>query len=127
MDGLLCCDGVPYPPEGICSKDCNLDSDRAIKEAVRPIDRKAIAESLRTLEVGEWSYKREPGVRHVGPMAQDFRAKFGLGADEKTINPVDAIGVTMVAVKALQEDVRALEKEVASLRRENERLRREKR
>jgi len=37
----------------------------------------------------------------MGPMAQDFREAFGLGADDKHIATVDADGVALAAIKAL--------------------------
>ncbi len=43
-------------------------------------------------------------VRHLGPTAQDFYAAVGLGSDERSIGTVDADGVALVAVQAL--DVR---------------------
>ena len=38
----------------------------------------------------------------MGPMAQDFRAAFGLGESELLINSVDIDGVNLAAVKALE-------------------------
>lgn len=69
----------------------------------------AILQALRDLPVSTWEYKDEPGVTHLGPMAQDFREAFGLGADETVIHPVDANGVLIVAVQALCRRVEALE------------------
>jgi len=41
----------------------------------------------------EWNLKtQDPSIRHLGPMAQDFRAAFGLGEDERHINTVDSDG-----------------------------------
>ena len=115
--GTTCCSGVPYPEEGICASDCNLDSDRALKHDFRPVDRERILEKLATLEISEWSYRRDGhAVRHVGPMAQDFRGAFGLGADAERIHTVDASGVSMSAIQALYEKVRKLESENESLR-----------
>ena len=57
-------------------------------------------------------------MRHLGPMAQDFKAAFGLGESDKMINIVDANGVLMVAVQALYRRVQALEAEVEALRAE---------
>ena len=46
------------------------------------------------LPISKWSYKVEDGsVRHIGPMAQDFAAAFGLGSDDRSIGTVDADGV----------------------------------
>jgi hypothetical protein len=55
------------------------------------------------LPITEWSYKTEETVRHVGPMAQDFRAAFNLGADDKHIAIVDEGGIALAAVKGLNE------------------------
>ncbi len=49
-----------------------------------------------------WNYKsQDDSIRHMGPMAQDFRAAFGLGADDKHISTVDADGVALSAVQEL--------------------------
>jgi hypothetical protein len=59
----------------------------------------------------------------MGPMAQDFREAFDLGASETTIAVVDAQGVTMAAVQALYRRVRELERRQDILERENASLR----
>jgi hypothetical protein len=60
--------------------------------------------------------REDPSVRHMGPMAQDFAAAFGLGGDDRTIHPADANGVLIVALQALYRRVIALEAELATLR-----------
>jgi hypothetical protein len=55
-------------------------------------------------------------MRHLGPMAQDFHAAFGLGDSDRTINMVDANGVLIVAVQALYRWVMQLEADVEALR-----------
>jgi hypothetical protein len=40
-------------------------------------------------------------------MAQDFRAAFGLGDDDRSYYAVDAQGVALAAIKALNEQVTA--------------------
>ena len=82
-----------------------------------PVDGEEILEKLAALPISTWNYKTDPPtVRHLGPMAQDFAATFGLGDDDKRINMVDANGVVMVALQALYRRVQALEAEVAALR-----------
>ena len=39
------------------------------------------------------------GIRHIGPMAQDFHAVFGVGADEKAIATLDESGVVLAAIR----------------------------
>jgi hypothetical protein len=58
-------------------------------------------------------------------MAQDFRAAFGLGSDDRSIQVVDATGVSLAAVKGLLARVEALESRLAEVERENARLRTE--
>jgi len=49
-----------------------------------------------------WNYKtQDDSIRHIGPMAQDFRAAFGLGEDDKRITTIDADGVALAAIQAL--------------------------
>ena len=40
---------------------------------------------------------------HMGPMAQDFHAAFGLGTDDKHIATVDADGVALAAIQGLNQ------------------------
>jgi len=77
------------------------------------------------LPISTWSYTAEPAdVRHLGPMAQDFRASFGLGDDDKTYNAIDAHGVALAAIQALERMVAAQEKRIEKLERENQQLQR---
>jgi hypothetical protein len=84
-------------------------SDRALKADVRAIDGEALLAGLKAMPVSEWSYTAEPGVRHIGPMAQDFFAAFRVGEDDRHIATIDEDGVVLAAVKALhQRDVSLL-------------------
>jgi len=75
-----------------------------------------ILEKLAQLPISTWNYRVDPPtVRHLGPMAQDFAATFGLGADDRVINMVDANGVVMVSIQALYRRLAALEARVAEL------------
>ena len=61
-----------------------------------------------------------PRIRHLGPMAQDFRSAFGLGEDNRHIDTVaDSEGVALAAIQGLYRQNRALERENQSL---NDRL-----
>jgi hypothetical protein len=119
----MCCSGVPYDLQGQCESSCNLRSDRTQKRDFAPVDGDATLERLAHLPVSSWSYRNEPGVRHMGPMAQDFRAAFGLGNDDRVIQTVDANGVTVAALQALYQRVQRLEQANASLASENRELR----
>jgi uncharacterized small protein (DUF1192 family) len=56
-------------------------------------------------------------------MAQDFRAAFGLGSDDATIGVLDAAGVSLAGVKALETRTTKLQAENAALRAELDELR----
>jgi len=78
-------------------------SDRAVKTAIEGVDDAQILAKVAALPVSEWSYSAQgTGVRHIGPMAQDFRAAFGLGEDDRHITAIDEDGVALAAIKALQ-------------------------
>jgi len=100
------------------------NSDRNAKENFVPVDPEEILDKVARLPISQWNYKAEgPQIRHIGPVAQDFYALFGLGADDKHIAPGDANGIALAAIQALYRRNRALETEVQALRVENSTLR----
>jgi trimeric autotransporter adhesin len=87
-------------------------SDRAAKEEIRPVDAQAVLEQLARLPLGTWRYKTQaPDVRHLGPMAQDFHAAFGVGEDDRHISSVDADGVSLAAIQGLNRKLEEAVKE----------------
>jgi hypothetical protein len=76
-------------------------SDRNAKTAIVPLDDDAVLARVDALPISRWSYKSERGVRHVGPMAQDFYAAFKVGEDDRHITSIDEDGVALAAIKAL--------------------------
>ena len=98
-------------------------SDRNLKRDFAPVDGEQVLKSLAELPITSWRYKTESGdARHIGPMAQDFKARFGVGTDDKYILQVDADGVALAAIKTLNDRVNRLARENAELRREISRL-----
>ncbi len=87
-------------------------SDRNVKQDFVEVDPQEVLAKVATLPITEWSYKAEAGTRHIGPMAQDFRAAFNLGATDKQIAVVDANGIALTAIKALNEKNTKLEAQV---------------
>ena len=59
------------------------------------------------MPISAWNYKDDPASRHVGPMAQDFHAAFGLGFDDKHIATVDADGIALAAIQGLNQKLEA--------------------
>lgn len=77
-------------------------SDRNLKENFVGVDGEDVLSRLRGLPVTTWNYKaQDRSVRHMGPVAQDFRAAFGLGDTDRGITTVDVGGVALAGVKAL--------------------------
>jgi len=90
-------------------------SSKKAKHKKRPADENVALKGLKRLPVEKWNYKKGMGddgaTRHMGPYAEDFKKEFGVG-DGKTINVVDAMGVTMAAIQGLSKKVDKLEQRV---------------
>ena len=95
-------------------------SDVRRKRDFVPVSGEDVLARLRTLPLSMWSYKVDPaGVRHMGPMAQDFRRAYGLGNDSTTIGTVDADGVALAAAQALEVRTRTQAEQIAALKAQN--------
>lgn len=82
----------------------NPTSSRSLKHELVPVEPKEVLTRLAELPISTWSFIRDDGgSRHLGPMAEDFKAAFGLGQSDKTINLTDASGVAFAAIQGLQE------------------------
>ena len=81
-------------------------SDRNQKKNIEPIDTAIILAGVVNMPVSRWNYKVDDDeVRHLGPMAQDFHAAFGLGQDDKHIASIDASGVSLAAIQELNKQL----------------------
>ncbi len=105
-------------------------SDRHAKENFAPVDVQEVLAKVAALPLSSWNYKsQDPGIRHLGPTAQDFRAAFGLGESDTGITTVDADGVALAAIQGLNAKVemrkQKAEIEFEQLRAENAALRQE--
>ena len=86
-------------------------SDRSAKQDFEPVDSRDMLERVAALPVMRWRYTNNPANVHLGPVAQDFRAAFGLGQDDQTIATVDADGVALAAIQGLKEKVESRSQE----------------
>ena len=87
-----------------------------LKEHFVAIDGQEVLDRLARLPITTWNYKTDASsIRHMGPMAQDFFAAFGLGADDRHIAPLDVNGVALAGVQALSQQVQALQQQNADL------------
>lgn len=92
-------------------------SDRNVKENFLPVTASDILERIGQVPILEWNYKGEdPGVRHIGPVAQDFYSIFGLGASSTSISTIDPSGIALAGIQALDESTRARNARLAELR-----------
>ena len=97
-----------------------MPSDVNLKREFVDIDEKMILEKLMNIPVTEWGYEYEdPSVRHLGPMAQDFYAAFGLGQDERHIQSVDADGVAFAAIKGMYDLLQEKDSQIVQLEQRN--------
>ncbi|MCC6819436.1 MAG: tail fiber domain-containing protein, partial [Verrucomicrobia subdivision 3 bacterium] len=98
-------------------------SDRERKTHFTPVDPLAVLAKVAAMPLSEWSYRTEgESVRHVGPMAQDFHAAFGLGGDDKGIGTVDADGVALAAIQGLNQKLEETRAENSTLKERVEKL-----
>ena len=87
-------------------------SDRDAKENFAPVDAKGVLEKVAGMPITTWNYRAQTGsTRHIGPMAQDFYAAFGVGEDERHITTVDEDGVALAAIQGLNQKLEARLKE----------------
>jgi hypothetical protein len=102
----------------------NPTSDRAAKENFRPVDPQAVLSKVAALPLATWNYKTDPSTQHMGPVAQDFHAAFGVGPYDKHIATVDADGVALAAIQGLNQKVEQKDAEIAELKEQGETLHR---
>lgn len=98
-------------------------SDRNRKHEITPVDADRVLERVLALPLATWRFRGDTaGGRHLGPMAQDFAALFGLGPDDRTIAPLDVAGVGLAAIQALHAEVERRDEEIRTLRDSNREL-----
>lgn len=93
------------------------NSDKTRKMAIVPVDQGDILSKVLDLPLSYWTYKTdaEKGIRHIGPMAQDFYAAFGTGQGPKGISTLDTSGVALAAIQALAHENAQLEARLQAL------------
>jgi hypothetical protein len=117
-----------YLPGTVYAGTVALTSDRNVKDAFDTINPQAVLARVSALPITEWQYKTDTeGSRHIGPMAQDFHAAFGLnGGDDRHISVVDEGGVALAAIQGLNQKVEAGDRRLAAenteLKRQNDLL-----
>lgn len=93
--------GVSLAPGG---GSWNMISDQNKKDNILLLNPNAFKPRFHDLNVYAWNYKSNP-TTHVGPMAQDFFAAFGVGELNTYINMLDADGVALLGIKLLKQEI----------------------
>ncbi|MEA2206374.1 MAG: hypothetical protein QOE77_3150 [Blastocatellia bacterium] len=110
-------------------------SSRLTKENFSLVNGEDLLSRLRKVPVSTWNYISEGNsTRHIGPMAEDFFDAFKLGTGNTSIGVQDLGGVSLAAIKALDQrtvqlqqksaEVEQLRNEVKDLRSANEAMER---
>jgi hypothetical protein len=96
--------GVALPAGG---GSWNNLSDRNVKENFASVNSRDILRKVLNLPISTWNYKTQnASVRHIGAMAQDFKAAFAVGEDDKHISTIDPDGVALAAIQGLNEELK---------------------
>jgi hypothetical protein len=83
-------------------------SDREVKENFAPANGADVLERLVAMPIHSWNFQgADPGLRNLGPVAQDFHAAFGFGGDDRTIATGNLHGVALAAIQGLNAKLEA--------------------
>lgn len=93
-------------------------SSRMVKEGFEDTDAEDVLGKVAGLSIQRWRYIGS-AVEHIGPVAEEFRQAFGLGVDSTRIDGVDADGIALRAIQALERRTVALQEGLAALQAAN--------
>jgi len=101
-------------------------SDRNVKKDFASVNSLQILEKLAALPITQWHYQWEDQTvtPHIGPMAQDFKAAFFPGRDDKSITTLEADGVAFAAIQGLNRKLEQKQTEITELKARLEKLER---
>lgn len=91
------------------------NSDLSIKHDIAAIDPRIILQGVNQLDISSWRYNHSPDTRHIGPMAQDFHAIFGVGEDDTGISTIDSMGVALAAIQGVFQLTQAQTRQIEEL------------
>ncbi len=103
-------------------------SDRAVKKDFAAVDSREVLEKLAAVPVQRWHYQWESAeaTPHLGPVAQDFKAAFYPGRDDKSITTLEFDGVALAAIQGLnqklEDKLEQKQTEITELQRQNAEL-----
>jgi hypothetical protein len=99
-------------------------SDRNAKENFKSVDAREVLTRVAAIPITTWNYKtQDKSIRHLGPVAEDFRVAFGVGEDGTHIANVDEEGVALAAIQGLNQKVQEMDRnkddKIQNLRQQN--------
>lgn len=118
--GNVGCDLTVAVPSWTCA------SSRTVKKDFEPVVKEDVLARLQQMPVSTWNFEQgQDGIRHMGPVAEDFYAAFGLGESERSVMVQDMAGVSLAGVQALADRSDAIDARVAALEAQNAALQKE--
>jgi len=94
----------------------NCTSSRYTKENFLLVSGTDVLSRLRGIDISTWNYIAEGrNVRHMGPMAEDFYKAFQLGTGNTSIGVQDLTGVSLAAIKELNQRTDELQQKTAEV------------
>lgn len=94
----------------------NCTSSKATKENFMMVNGEDVLTRLRKVPVSSWNYISEgKTTRHLGPMAEDFYEAFKLGTGNTSIGVQDLTGVSLAAIKALDQRTNELQQKTVEV------------
>jgi len=92
--------------------------DRTAKKNFHQVDTVSVLNKLAAIPIQQWNYKWETDadVPNIGPMAQDFKAAFYPGRDDKSISTLEFDGVELAAIQGLNQKLNEKEAEIEKLK-----------
>jgi hypothetical protein len=114
--GDICAFGLDSGTTTKCVGD--LTSSKHLKNIINSVDTSHVLDQVSSLPISLWTYKTDDeAVQHIGPMAEDFEATFGLnGGVTDKIAIVDAVGVSLAAIQGLHEQLKQKDQEIQQLK-----------
>ncbi len=90
-------------------------SDRTLKDHLVVADPETLLDRLEAMPVYYYQMRgSRTGATYLGPMAQDFKAAFGIGSSDRKINTANAQGVALAAAKGLYARLKRDEQKLAT-------------
>jgi hypothetical protein len=87
-------------------------SDRNLKTDIQAVDPADVLARVAAMPISTWRFKNHPDNVHLGPMAQDFWAAFGLYEGETSIALNDLSGVALAAIQGLNQQIDGLNRQI---------------